>query len=148
LINNLGPVIDEHSIRFMSSVPSLWRLALTCSRQPVGHSLLRVHVGSAPLSAALWSEIADWSGAEVVNCYGITETANWIAGASSRKDGIVEGLVGQMWGGRAAIMDEHGSICDQGLGEIIIKSECLTSGYLKRPDLTAAAFSQGWFRTG
>ncbi len=148
LINNLGPIIDEHRISFMSSVPSLWRLALTCSRRPIGRSLLRVHVGSAPLSAALWSEITDWSGAEVVNCYGITETANWIAGASSRKDGIIEGLVGQMWGGGAAIMDEHGSICERGAGEIIIQSPCLTSGYLKRPDLTAAAFSRGWFRTG
>ena len=53
-----------------------------------------------------------------------------------------------MWGGKAAIMDEHGSIRDQGAGEIIIQSPCLTTGYLKRPDLTAAAFSQGWFRTG
>ena len=85
LINNLGPIIDEHRISFMSSVPSLWRLALTCSPRPVGHSLLRVHIGSAPLSAPLWSEVVEWSDAEVVNCYGITETANWIAGASSRK---------------------------------------------------------------
>jgi oxalate---CoA ligase len=148
LINNLGPIIDEHDISFMSSVPSLWRLVLTCSRQPVGHSLVRVHVGSAPLSAALWSEIAAWSDAEVVNCYGITETANWIAGASSRKDGIIEGLVGRMWGGNAAVMDESGSIRNRGAGEIIIHSACLMSGYFKRPDLTAAAFNQGWFRTG
>jgi oxalate---CoA ligase len=148
LINNLGPIIDEHDISFMSSVPSLWRLALTCSRQPVGRSLVRVHVGSAPLSAALWSEIVSWSSAEVVNCYGITETANWIAGASSSADGTVEGLVGRMWGGNAAVMDESGSIRNQGAGEIVIKSACLMSGYFKRPDLTAAAFNQGWFRTG
>jgi acyl-CoA synthetase (AMP-forming)/AMP-acid ligase II/thioesterase domain-containing protein/acyl carrier protein len=148
LINDLGRIIDEHGISFMSSVPSLWRLALTCSPQPVGRSLLRIHVGSAPLSPALWSEVAAWSGAEVVNCYGITETANWIAGASSRKDGIAEGLVGQMWGGSAAVMDESGSIRNEGAGEIVIKSSCLMSGYFKRPDLTAAAFSQGWFRTG
>jgi len=147
LINNLGSIIDEHSISFMSSVPSLWRLALTSSSKPAGRSLVRVHVGSAPLSAALWSEIAAWSGAEVVNCYGITETANWIGGASS-KDGIADGLVGTMWGGNAGVMDESGSIQDQGTGEIVIKSSCLMSGYYKRPDLTAAAFHQGYFRTG
>ena len=112
-----------------------------------GSSLVRVHVGSAPLSAALWSEIAAWSGAEVVNCYGITETANWIAGASS-KDGIADGLVGTMWGGNAGVMDDSGLIQDQGTGEIVIKSSCLMSGYYKRPDLTAAAFHQGYFRTG
>src|SRR5208282_3098612 len=72
LINNLGPVIDQHGISFMSSVPALWRMALTCSRQPVGRSLRRVHIGSAPLSAPLWSEVAAWTDSEVVNCYGIT----------------------------------------------------------------------------
>ena len=147
LINNLGSIIDEHSISFMSSVPSLWRLALTSSPKPAGSSLVRVHVGSAPLSAALWSEIAAWSGGEVVNCYGITETANWIGGASS-KDGIADGLVGTMWGGNAGVMDESGAIQDQGTGEIVIKSSCLMSGYYRRPDLTAAAFHQGYFRTG
>ena len=148
LINNLGPIIDENGITFMSSVPSLWRMALTCSPRPTGRSLARVHIGSAPLSADLWSEVAAWSGAEVVNCYGITETANWIAGASSREDGIADGLVGKMWGGSAGIMDESGSVRNNGTGEIVIKSSCLMSGYFKRPDLTAAAFSNGWFRTG
>ena len=148
LINNLGPILDENEISFMSSVPSLWRLALTCSPQPVRRSLSRVHVGSAPLSAALWSEIVAWSGADVVNCYGITETANWIGGASSRNDGIHEGLVGKMWGGSAAVMNESGAISDRGPGEILIQSGCLMSGYLKRQDLTDLAFVQGWFRTG
>jgi acyl-CoA synthetase (AMP-forming)/AMP-acid ligase II/thioesterase domain-containing protein/acyl carrier protein len=148
LINNLGSIIDEHRISFLSSVPSFWRLVLTCSARPVGGSLLRVHVGSAPLSADLWSDIAVWSNAEVVNCYGITETANWIAGASSRQGQIADGLVGKMWGGSAGVMDENGSIEGEGTGEIVINSSCLMSGYYKRPDLTAAAFRQGWFRTG
>ncbi len=148
MANDLGRIIDEHDITFMSSVPTLWRLALTRSTQPVGGSLLRVHVGSAPFPASLWSEVATWSGAEVVNCYGATETANWIAGASSRTDGIADGLVGKLWGGSAAVIDESGSIQQAGAGEIIIRSPSLMSGYLDRPDLTSAALHQGWYRTG
>jgi oxalate---CoA ligase len=148
MANDLGRIIDEHDITFMSSVPTFWRLALTHSPRPVGGSLVRVHVGSAPLPAALWSEVAAWSGAEVVNCYGTTETANWIAGASSHADGIADGLLGKMWRGSAAVMDESGSIQHAGAGEIIIQSPSLMSGYLDRPDLTAAAFHQGWYRTG
>ena len=148
MASDLGRIIDEHTITFMSSVPTLWQLALTLCARPTGGSLIRVHVGSAPFPASLWSEVEAWTGAEVVNCYGTTETANWIAGASSRADGIANGLLGKMWGGSAAVMDENGSVNQTGVGEIIIQSPSLMSGYLDRPDLTAAAFHQGWYRTG
>ncbi len=148
LAHDLGRIIDEHNITFMTAVPTFWRAATSYSRPPSGNSLVRVHVGSAPLSAALWSEIAAWTRAEAVNCYGITETANWIAGASSRIDGIAEGLAGNMWDGAVAIMDDEGSIRSTGAGEIVVQSAALMSGYLDRPDLTAAAFKSGWFLTG
>jgi oxalate---CoA ligase len=148
MASDLGRIIDQHRITFMSSVPTLWQLALTRSARPFRSSLVRVHVGSAPFSASLWSEVVEWSGAEVVNCYGTTETANWIAGASSRTDCIADGLLGKMWGGSAAVLDENGSVNHTGIGEIIIQSPSLMSGYLDRPDLTAAAFHQGWYRTG
>jgi oxalate---CoA ligase len=148
LMNNLGALIDQHRVTFMSSVPSLWRLALTASEPPKGTTLQRVHVGSAPLSAGLWSDIAKWTNTEVVNCYGITETANWIGGASSKTDDFADGLVGRMWGGEAGVITEDGAIASQGDGEIVIRSGCVMSGYLKREDLTQAAFKDGWFRTG
>lgn len=148
LAEQLGAVIDKHRISFLTSVPALWNIAIRCSDPPTGNSLIRVHVGSAPLSTRLWSEIAAWSRAEVFNCYGMTETANWIAGASSRADGIAEGLVGKTWGGVAAVMDDGGHVHRAGVGEIVVQSPCLLSGYLNRPDLSAAALPQGWFRTG
>jgi oxalate---CoA ligase len=146
--SRLGRVIDAHSITFLSSVPALWNLAKRSSDPPAGHSLIRVHVGSAPLSASLWREIAAWSRAEVVNCYGMTETANWISGASSQADSIVDGLVGKTWGGLAGVIDDRGILQRNGEGEIVIRSPCLMSGYLNRPDLTARAVVDGWFRTG
>jgi acyl-CoA synthetase (AMP-forming)/AMP-acid ligase II/thioesterase domain-containing protein/acyl carrier protein len=148
LASNLGRIIDEHRITFMSSVPAIWHTAKSQSRPPAGDSLLRVHVGSAPLSEQLWSEIAAWSRAEVVNCYGLTETANWIAGASSRSDGIAEGLVGRCWGSTIAVMGDDGDIRSSGRGEIVVQSPGLMSGYLDRPDLTAAVLRDGWFHTG
>jgi len=148
MANELGRIIDQHNITFMSSVPAFWRMALTRSSQPERMSLARVHVGSAPFPATLWSEVAAWTDADVVNCFGTTETANWLAGASSRVDGIANGLVGSMWGGTAAVIDSNGSIQPVGSGEIIVRSPSQMSGYLDRPDLTAAALFQGWYRTG
>ncbi len=148
LASNLGQIIDEHAITFMSSVPALWQLAKSHSRIPARSSLMRVHVGSAPLSAQLWSEIVAWSGTEVVNCYGLTETANWIAGASSKVDGIAEGLVGRCWGSTIAVADDDGNMRPTGRGEIVVRTPSLMTGYLNRPDLTEAAMRDGWYHTG
>src|SRR5262249_9825812 len=110
----LGTLIDEHRITFLSSVPSLWQMALRLSPPPKTKTLRGVHVGSAPLSATLWSRMAEWAGCPVVNCYGITETANWIGGASSRDHAPTDGLVGRPWGGTAGVRNEDGTVAAQG----------------------------------
>ena len=147
-IGRLGATIDEHAITFLSSVPSLWKIAAKASPPPAGGSLRRVHIGSAPLSALVWRNVARWAGeAEVVNMYGITETANWIAGASSRGIEPADGLVGRMWGGSARTM-AAASEEESDEGELSVRTPSLMSGYFQRPDLTQTVIRQGWFHTG
>jgi acyl-coenzyme A synthetase/AMP-(fatty) acid ligase len=148
LAQHLGHTIDRYQVGFLSSVPSFWRMVLKFSDAPVRGELVRVHVGSAPLSARLWSEIAEWSGAEVVNCYGITELANWVAGASSRVQRPADGLVGKPWGGTVAVKDASGDIREHGEGEVLVNSPSAMAGYLRRPDLTRNTFIDGWYCTG
>jgi acyl-CoA synthetase (AMP-forming)/AMP-acid ligase II len=147
LAKELGRLIDAQRITFMSSVPSLWHLALRLGEGPCSDTLRRIHVGSAPLSAQLWSAIAAWSRCEVVNCYGMTETANWFSGSSSR-DGVADGLVGRPWNGAVALSDDAGIIQAIGEGEIVVQTPALMTGYLDRPDLTAAVLKNGWYHTG
>jgi oxalate---CoA ligase len=147
LAHSLSRLIDEHYITFLSSVPALWRLALKFAAPPLKGTLKRVHVGSAPLSAGLWTDIVNWSGAEVVNCYGMTEAANWIAGASSH-DAISDGLVGKPWGGIAAVSNGGDAPQPVGEGEIVVRSPSLMSRYLHRPDLTSQVLRDGWLHTG
>jgi acyl-CoA synthetase (AMP-forming)/AMP-acid ligase II len=148
LARDLGRIVDEFRIGFLSSVPAFWRMALKFSNAPSKNALVRIHVGSAPVAPDLWARIGDWSRAEVVNCYGITELANWVAGASSRTEGIAEGLVGKPWGAQAAIKDSSGAIRGTGEGELLVRSPSVMSGYLRRPDLTAAVLVDGWYHTG
>lgn len=148
LAQTLGKVVDRYRIGFLSSVPVLWRMALKFSAAPTEGTLARVHVGSAPLTADLWTGIAAWTGADVVNCYGVTELANWVAGASSRSDGIADGLVGKPWGGEVAVKDGTGVIRASGDGELLVRTPSAMSGYLHRPDLTAAVLVDGWYHTG
>jgi acyl-CoA synthetase (AMP-forming)/AMP-acid ligase II len=142
----LGSIIDAHAVTFMSSVPSFWKLALRLSKPPA-RPLARVHVGSAPLAADQWEAICAWAGTrDVVNCYGITETANWIAGASARDHVPADGLVGRVWGGAAMAVDAAGRPAAE--GEIWVQTPALMTGYLHRHDLTAAVLRDGWFATG
>jgi acyl-CoA synthetase (AMP-forming)/AMP-acid ligase II len=147
IARDFGSIVDRNGISFLSSVPALWQMALKMSRPPAKYTLQRVHVGSATLSAGLWADIVAWSKCEVVNCYGLTETANWCAGAAS-SDGIVEGLVGKPWEGTIAICDQEGTIRSVGDGEIIVRSHALMSGYLHRHDLTVRVLTDGWYHTG
>ena len=145
----LGQMIDDSGITFLSSVPSFWRVVLKVSHKPEATTLKRISVGSAPLSQELWQAIIGWAGTdEVWNMYGITETANWAAGAGGPEFPPEAGLVGRMWGGEAAVLTAQGKRAAAGEGEILLKPPSLMKGYLQRPDLTAEAIKDGWYHTG
>jgi acyl-CoA synthetase (AMP-forming)/AMP-acid ligase II len=56
---------------------------------------------------------------------------------------------GQCIGGnRVRIADTNGAVQEGRLGEILIQSDSLFGGYFNRPELTAQAFQDGWYRSG
>jgi acyl-CoA synthetase (AMP-forming)/AMP-acid ligase II len=143
-----GALIDAERITFMSSVPSFWRVATRLSPPP-RRGLVRVHVGSAPLSSDDWRGIAEWTRTRrVVNMYGMTETANWAAGWNLEDGERGDGCVGRPWGGRVAILADDGALTEAGEGEVVVQSPSIMLGYHRQPALTAAAFHGAWFRTG
>jgi oxalate---CoA ligase len=154
----IGSIIDEHRITFMSSVPAMWRLALRIAKAPQQQSLQRVFVGSAPLSAALWNDVAAWAGsARVMNAYGITETGSWLAGTTVGDFTPEDGLIGVPWGGALSVLNsrdpaavlERDALCAPGeSGHVWTLTPALMRGYLDRDDLTAQVVSHGWFATG
>src|SRR6185295_8997428 len=108
VIVRLGAIIDEHQITFLSSVPSIWKLASKLSQPPSRGSLRRLHCGSAPLSADAWENIRRWSGChEVCNAYGITETGSWVAGSAKASQPAEDGLIGEGWGAIIEILNRN-----------------------------------------
>ncbi len=158
LIMRLGAVLDEHRITFMSSVPSLWRLALRTSKPPRDGALRRVHCGSAPLSASVWEDIRRWAGtSDVRNAYGITETGSWVAGTPAGAIAAEDGLIGEPWGAVIRILRtadpaapaDTGGDCGPGeTGYVWLQTPALMKGYFQRDDLTAQVVADGWFMTG
>lgn len=158
VLMRLGAILDDHNITFMSSVPSVWRIALKTSKPPSKGSLRRIFCGSAPLSAHLWQQIRNWSNtAEVWNSYGITETGSWVAGTSIADFEPEDGLIGIPWGaeilisksGSTEVPLDRAEACVPGeTGFVWLNTPALMRGYFRRDDLTAAAVHQGWFMTG
>ena len=132
----------------MSSVTSMWKTIIKLSHKKNIKSLNRIHIGSSPLSADLWNEVIEWSGgSEVVNMYGITETANWFSGASSKSYIPEDGLVGKPWGGQMAIL-QNNRLHNSGEGEVVLNTPSMMSYYYKQTKLNNLTFLNNWYKTG
>ncbi len=107
--------------------------------------------GSAPLPAIEHQRIERSTGQRIVERYGMTET---LINASVRADGErTPGYVGlPLPGVELRLVDDDSEpldvFDDETIGEIQLRGPNLFSGYLNRPDATAAAFRDGWFQTG
>jgi malonyl-CoA/methylmalonyl-CoA synthetase len=104
--------------------------------------------GSAPLPAQVLEAFAARYGQRILERYGMTET---LMNAGNPLDGERRaGTVGREFPGVAIeIRDEAGAVVPDGIpGEFWVRGPNVCAGYWRRPDATAAAFVDGWFRTG
>jgi acyl-CoA synthetase (AMP-forming)/AMP-acid ligase II len=112
------------------------------------HPLRFVRSSSASLPPQLITELEATFHAPVIEAYGMTEAAHQMA--SNPLHGVRKpGAVGLAAGPEVAIMDAEGRLLGQGeVGEIVIRGDTVTAGYENNPAANAAAFVNGWFRTG
>ncbi|MEV0885929.1 acyl-CoA synthetase [Streptomyces microflavus] len=106
--------------------------------------------GSAALPVHDHERIAAATGRRVIERYGMTET---LMNTGIRADGVPRpGTVGPPLAGvELRLVEEDGSVLSgpEAIGEIQVRGPNLFTGYLNRPDATAAAHTEdGWFRTG
>ncbi|WP_370970454.1 acyl-CoA synthetase [Amycolatopsis sp. cg9] len=105
--------------------------------------------GSAALPVHDHQRIAAATGQQVVERYGMTETLmnTSVRAGGERKPGTVGVPLG---GVDLRLVGDAGEVVDdlETVGEIQVRGPNLFTEYLNRPDATAAAFDDGWFRTG
>ena len=108
-----------------------------------------IRSSSASLPPQVMAELERVFGAPVIEAYAMTEAAHQMCSNSLPPGVRKPGSVGPAAGPEVAIMDARGELLGVGdEGEIVIRGENVTSGYLGNDAANAAAFDSGWFRTG
>ena len=104
--------------------------------------------GSAPLPAQVLEDFQRLYGHTILERYGMSETLMNISNpyAGERRPGSV-GL--PLPGVSCRILDaDLNDVPDETVGELFLRGSNVFSGYWRRDEATAAAFHDGWFRTG
>ena len=145
--------LDEMAPTWVTAVPTMHQAILARSprnREVIARRRLRLlRSSSSSLPAPVMGELEAVFDAPVIESYGMTEashqmTSNPLPPAERRPGGV-----GLAAGPQVAIMDAAGRLLDPGAkGEVVIRGANVTHGYENNPGANAAAFSDGWFRTG
>lgn len=150
---NLAQELAAEEFTVLAGVPATFRLLLDSLRETAGPvpSSLRVCVtAGAPCPPGLRAEVEEILAAPLLDGYGSTETCGKIA--VSRLDGPRDDASsGPVLPGLTVRLTEPSTgagVADGDEGEIWVSGPGLMTGYHNRPDATAEAFTDGWYRTG
>jgi acyl transferase domain-containing protein/acyl-CoA synthetase (AMP-forming)/AMP-acid ligase II len=150
---NVAEALGAEPFTVLGGVPATYRLLLESLRgtaRPVPASLRVCVSGGAPCSPELRAEAEQVLDAPLLDGYGSTETCGKIAieRLDGPRDDLSRGfpllvldvrITDPSTGAEAPAGDE---------GEIWVRGPGLMTGYHNRPDATAEAFTDGWYRTG
>jgi len=145
--------VSEFKPTWYSAVPTMHQAILaqskSYSKSTVNSTLRLIRSSSASLSSTILIALEQAFNVPVIEAYGMTEAAHQIASNRLPPNLRKTGSVGKPTGVEMGIMNEVGELLPLGeVGEVVIRGANVTRGYENNPVANAAAFTQGWFRTG
>jgi acyl-CoA synthetase (AMP-forming)/AMP-acid ligase II len=145
--------MDDLSPTWYTAVPTMHQAILSRAgrnREIIArHPLRLIRSSSSSLPAPVMKELEATFDAPVVESYGMTEASHQMTSNPMPPAERRPGSVGLAAGPEVAIMDVSGALQEADtVGEVVIRGDNVTAAYENNPDANAAAFSDGWFRTG
>jgi acyl-CoA synthetase (AMP-forming)/AMP-acid ligase II/thioesterase domain-containing protein len=149
-VNVFGWARELHPT-WLTAVPTMLQaiLARVGDEQAALAGLRFVRSSSSALPVPVLEGLERALGVPVLEAYGMTEAAHQMASNRLPPAERLPGSVGAAAGPEIAILDEHGAELPAGsIGEVAIRGVNVFAGYTANPEANAAAFTNGWFRTG
>ncbi|MEP7029357.1 MAG: class I adenylate-forming enzyme family protein [Pseudolabrys sp.] len=144
--------IGVRGITDAAFVPTMLRRILAAdAKVPTNPVFKRIHTGGEPFSPALGRRIRELAPkATIIDIYGLTETASSDFFLVTPQGQDFQSSIGRVSTSETfRVADPQGRALLPGeVGELQIKTPFIMNGYLDAPDLTRAAFADGYFRTG
>ncbi|WP_330460928.1 long-chain fatty acid--CoA ligase [Streptomyces sp. NBC_00820] len=144
----------KEGVNTFQGVPTMFVALAAAAESAAALPELRVCVsGGASLPVAVLERFEAAFGARIYEGYGLSETSP-TATVNQPVFGTRAGTIGHpLWGvdveiARADAEDRVELLPPGELGEVVIRGHNVFSGYLGRPEATAEALVDGWFRTG
>ncbi|CAI6338241.1 unnamed protein product [Periconia digitata] len=140
----------QHQATWYTAVPTIHQILL---RSPLPNPVPKIRFirsCSSPLSPKVFHELEKTFGAPVLEAYAMTEAAHQMTSNPLPPGKRQPGSVGIGQGVEVKILDDKDNEVPQGKeGEISIRGENVTKGYLNNPAANASSFTKsGFFRTG
>ncbi|MCW2784287.1 MAG: acyl-CoA synthetase [Marmoricola sp.] len=152
----IGLMLKE-DVTFFAGVPTMWWGLLAAldadssiDVQRIARNLRIGASGGASLPVEIMTQVKNKLGVQILEGYGLSETSP-VATFSDPDSEPRPGSIGiPIWGVAMKLIDDDWNEVTgaDAIGEIAIKGHNVMKGYYGRPEATADAIRNGWFRSG
>jgi len=146
--------LDEFNPSWYTAVPTMHQAILNRSQNHLDSikksSLRFIRSSSSSLAPNVMGAIEETFGVPIIEAYGMTEASHQMACNPLPPGTRKPGSVGLPAGPEIAIMaeDQPEFLPENTLGEIVIRGDNVTLGYINNSEANLRSFTKGWFRTG
>lgn len=147
---SIAAQIARHRVTHLQCTPSMARmLAMNPESRAALAGVQELMIGGEALPGALVADLAEATGARVLNMYGPTETTIWSAVAEAEAGAAVSPVGPPIANTQLYVLDDWAEPVPLGVaGELWIGGAGVARGYWKQPDLTDDRFRPDPFAGG